>query len=203
MKKLNLGSGPNSAKGWINYDWGLLPFLAKYRLTSIFTSLSLLPKIYNCQWPKIELIDLRKELPDEDGSVNYIYCSHLLEHFEKYQSLKLLRECRRILKRGGMMRIVLPDLEKVIDEYRDADSFNREFYGYDKDKYVGILGKLQLLFLRGHEWMYDKKSFRNLLKEAGFKNIKLRSIKKGKFPNINKLDLDVHKRLSFYYECQK
>ena len=91
MVKINLGSGPVSAKGWKNYDWGLLPILGKYRLTSIFIKIGILPKTYDWQWPKIELVDIREGLPDSDKSVDYIYCSHVLEHFEKNEALSILR----------------------------------------------------------------------------------------------------------------
>jgi len=51
--------------------------------------------------------------------------------------------------------------------------------------------------------MYNKKTFRELLKECGFKNIKICSIGKGRVPNLDKLDLSSHKELSFYCEAEK
>jgi predicted SAM-dependent methyltransferase len=201
MIKINLGSGPASAKGWINYDWGLLPILGKYRLTSIFVKLRLLPKNYDWKWPKIQLVDISGALPNEDNSVDFIYCSHVLEHFEKNEAIKILKECRRVLKTKGRIRIVLPDLDKIIGRYNDSDSFNREFFGFDKDLYVGILGKIKRLFLRGHEWMYNTKSAVELLKESGFRKVRRCSFRKGRIPNIEILDLDQHQRISLYLEA--
>ena len=191
MRKINLGSGPNSARGWINYDWGLLPILGKYKLTSIFIKVNLLSKDYDWKWPKIKLVNIKERLPEENNSVDYIYCSHVLEHFEKNEAIKILRECRLVLKESGRIRVVLPDLKKIVDGYTEAELFNREFFGYDKDLYVGILGKIKKFFIRGHQWMYDVNSARNLLKEAGFKNVKKYFYRKGLVPNLDKLDLKI------------
>lgn len=202
MRKINLGSGPRSALGWINYDWGLLPFLGKYRFTSILVKTKILSDSYNWLWPKLELVDIRKTLPDEDESVDYIYCSHVLEHFEKDEAIKILKECRRVLKNKGILRIVLPDLKKIIKYYENGDKFNREYFGFDKDLYNGFLGRIKRLFIRGHQWMYDAESAKNILKEAGFNKIIECSFRKGKTPNINVLDLEQHKKISFYLEAE-
>lgn len=201
MKKINLGSGPVSVKGWTNYDWGLLPFLGKYRISSIFVFLKLLSKEYDWKWPKIEMVDIRNKLPDEDFSVDYIYCSHVLEHFEKFETKEILIECHRVLKRKGVLRIVLPDLKKLIVNYKDADNFSREFFGFDKDLYNGILGRLKRIFIRGHQWMYDTDSIKKLLKECGFKKIKVYSYRRGTIPQLKNLDIAQHEKLSLYLEA--
>ena len=201
MRKLNLGSGPNSARGWINYDWGLLPFLGKFKLISILVTIGLLDKSYDWKWPKISLVNINDELPDENKSVDYIYCSHVLEHFEKEEAVKILKECRRVLKDKGLIRIVLPDLSKIIKNYKDAEQFNREFFGFDKDLFIGPLGKLKRIFIREHQWMYDLSSAKILLKESGFNEIRICSFRKSKVPDIDKLDLEQHKKISLYLEA--
>ncbi len=203
MRKLNLGSGPNSARGWINYDWGLLPFLGKLKLTTTLVKLGLLDKSYDWKWPKITLVNIKNDLPDEDESVDYIYCSNVLEHFEKYESTAVLKECQRVLKKDGIVRVIVPDLKKMIENYTSADNFNREYFGYNKDQYNGIIGRFKRFFIRGHQWMYDSNSFYELLKEIGFSNIKEYKFRKGELPNLDKLDLEMHKKLCIYYECKK
>lgn len=203
MRKLNLGSGPNSAKGWINYDWGLLPLLGKFKLSPLLIKLHLLDKSYDWKWPKIKFVDLRGELPDADNSVDYIYCSNVLEHFEKHESIAILKECQRVLKMGGIIRVVMPDLTKLIENYTSADNFNQEFFGYNKDQYDGVIGKFKRLFIREHQWMYDKNSFNEILTEVGFLNINEQQFRIGELPNLDKLDLEMHKKLCFYYECKK
>jgi len=96
---------------------------------------------------------------------------------------------------------VLPDLNKIIKNYEGADKFNREYFGFDKDLYVGFLGKIKRLFIRGHQWMYDTNSAKQLLKEAGFKNIKSCSFRKGSVPNLESLDIEQHRKISLYLEA--
>jgi predicted SAM-dependent methyltransferase len=197
---VNLGCGPSGIEGWINYDWGMLPLMAKTQpILKLLVSLGVLSDRYLVKWPKFRLVDIRKRLPLSDKSVDYIYCSHVLEHLEKWEAESILKECRRVLKKKGVLRVVLPDLEKVISRYRPgkADEFCREFYGFDKDKKY-----LFSMFIRGHEWMYDKQSFLELLKNAGFENVEVSDRLKSKLPDVDKLDLPVHEELSVYYEIK-
>jgi predicted SAM-dependent methyltransferase len=198
--KLNLGSGPSGIEGWINYDWGMLPILGKYpMIRSLMIKIGLLSKDYDLRWPKIKLVDIKKRLPLNDNSVDFIYCSHVLEHFEKWEAEKILKECKRVLKKGGVLRIVLPDLGKLVRYYESADKFCREIYGFDKDKIWGI----RKYFIRGHQWMYDVDSFKELLGNASFKKILDKSWRKGKCPDLERLDLELHKDLSLYLEIEK
>ena len=93
MIKINLGSGPVLAKGWINFDYGLLPLLGKLGLIKLAWKLGLIDKSYVVEWPKIRYFDIRRRLPFGDKSVDFIYCSHVLEHFEKFEGKKILSEC--------------------------------------------------------------------------------------------------------------
>jgi len=196
--KLNLGSGPSGIGGWLNYDWGVLPILSKLPLIrKIFVIFGFIDNNYDISWPKIRLVNILYKLPLGSESVNYIYCSHVLEHFEKYQAINILNECYRVLKKGGVMRIVLPDLKKLVAQYNNAEEFNRKFFGYDKDK-----KSLFNYFIRGHRWMYDEKSIVGLLVNI-FDKINIVSWQSGACPNIRALDLKSHKDHSLYIEVKK
>ena len=196
---INLGSGPNGIDGWVNYDWGVLPLLGKFPLLrNLMIKIKLLPSNYAISWPKIRLHDLRKRLPMNDNSVDFIYCSHVMEHFEKYETEALLRECKRVLKKNGKVRIVLPDLKKMVVSYKGADNFCREFFGFDKDKKYGLMA----YFIRGHQWMYDKKSLQSILKKNGFSKVVECKFRRGECPDIERLDYEGHKKISMYLEAQ-
>lgn len=208
-KKLlvNLGSGPSGIKGWDNLDWGLLPLINKFPIIpKILCNFGLLNKNYLVVWPKIRLCDITKKLPYKDNSVDFVYCSHVLEHFDKWQTLNILRESNRIMKKDGVMRIVLPDLEKVFEVYRKEgpNEFCRVMWGFEKDvSPSSFINLIQRRFIRLHQWMYDKKSFEDVVKSVGFKKIKWVDCKKGEMLDIKKLDLEVHKELSMYVEIKK
>jgi len=53
--------------------------------------------------------DLRKPLPIEDEQVDTILSEHFFEHIPYKDGLKLVNECYRVLKKGGNMRIAVPD----------------------------------------------------------------------------------------------
>lgn len=92
MKMVNLGCGDRFNDSWENYD-------------------------FYSEKKEVKFIDLRKSLPFKNESIDCIYNSHVLEHFEKYKAKYFLQEIYRVLKPGGIIRVVVPDLEKICREY--------------------------------------------------------------------------------------
>ncbi|MBB05373.1 MAG: methyltransferase type 11 [Pseudooceanicola sp.] len=92
MKLLNLGCGQKYHKDWINID---------------FVSNS----------DNVISHNLLEGIPLDDKSVNVVYHSHVLEHFSKIDGLNFLKECFRVLKPSGIIRIAVPDLESIAKEY--------------------------------------------------------------------------------------
>jgi len=92
MKKLNLGCGDQFNSTWTNVD--ISP-----RSTSVLRH------------------DLRQPLPFDCDSFDIVYHSHVLEHFDKQDAPVFLEECVRVLSSGGVIRVVVPDLERIIHEY--------------------------------------------------------------------------------------
>jgi len=70
--------------------------------------------------PEVQAHDIATGLPFAEGRFEAVYASHVLEHFEPDAGLRLLRECRRVLRPGGIVRIVVPDLEAIVRAYLEA-----------------------------------------------------------------------------------
>lgn len=103
---------------------------------------------YHPDWCNIDLVasskdviqhDIRQGLPFADNSFDAVYHSHVLEHLTPQQGEKLIRECGRILAPGGILRIVVPDLEritrlylKMLDQAWDGSSESEENYEWMK-----------------------------------------------------------------------
>ncbi len=65
---------------------------------------------------------LSGRLPFPDASFDVVYHSHLLEHLPAEAALPFLKECRRVLQPGGVLRVVVPDLEQIAQLYLQAVS---------------------------------------------------------------------------------
>jgi len=139
--------------------------------------------------------DLRRGIPFEEGTFDLVYHSHLLEHIDHEQVLDFLRECYRVLKRGGVLRVVVPDLESWARHYvASLDSQPRSASTAEHEQIIaGLLEQMvrripttrdaQPRFVRflesaflgdslstgwAHRWMYDQYTLGALLLRAGF-----------------------------------
>jgi predicted SAM-dependent methyltransferase len=101
MKKLNLGCGYNFHPEWVNID-------------------------FQSTGKGVIAHNLLLGIPFPDNSFDVIYHSHVLEHFSESEGKKLINECFRVLKKGGIIRIAVPDLEKIVVEYLSLLKQNRE-----------------------------------------------------------------------------
>jgi predicted SAM-dependent methyltransferase len=92
MPKLNVGSGPNYLDGWVNLD-----------------ACDLFKRDYAVNLPDDKLSALfGKDYADE------IFMSDVMEHFYRWDGIEVLKDFFAVLKPGGLMSIVTPDLEKII-----------------------------------------------------------------------------------------
>ena len=67
--------------------------------------------------PHVRAYNLLKGLPYPDHRFEAVYHSHVLEHFPREKAADFIRECFRVLKPGGIIRVVVPDLEDIVREY--------------------------------------------------------------------------------------
>jgi predicted SAM-dependent methyltransferase len=226
--KVNIGSGINVADGWINYDRAIYFQLSKYRfLWKLLYTFKLKDKrayeVLNAA-RSIVRRDVRKGLPLKGESVDFIYCSHFLEHVRHEDAIKVLRECHRVLKKDGWIRVVCPDLEFLVDKYLKEDlgyfrvrAKSELSQAFIKSLMVTDERSTAKRFLFGvidydihrHQYMYDYSSLKTLLQSAGFDHVEKVGFKQGVTPDIDKLDdrvtgIPENRQLeSIYLEAQK
>ncbi len=155
--KLNIASGGYDIPGWINID---LPPAADLKL--------------NVTWG----------LPLRSGSCRLVFCSHFLEHlYYPDETLRFLKEVRRVLGRAGVLRVVVPDIGDCFRAYAAND---REYFESRKKIWEWAKRcKTHLLLFLGyagagvrpeifdrHKFGYDFATLRLLLLEAGFKTVR-------------------------------
>ena len=67
--------------------------------------------------PEVMRWDLRRALPFRNGAFAAVYHSNILEHFRRPDASTFMKECFRMLKPGGILRVATPDLERICRLY--------------------------------------------------------------------------------------
>jgi predicted SAM-dependent methyltransferase len=188
-QKLHIGCANVAPADWINLDGSWNAWAARYPvLKRVVKSLGLVPEEQSSiPWPKNILVhDVRKGLPFPEESLSAIYASHLLEHLYFEEARQLLRECFRVLESGGVIRLVVPNLQVLVGEYlreRDSEGPLRDSPGDRLCRRLAMRppqqGRGHLLYrlyssvkdFHTHKWMYDGESLGRHMSEAGFVSI--------------------------------
>jgi predicted SAM-dependent methyltransferase len=175
---VNVGSGPSSPEGWMSIDGSWQAWLAARGVAAPLARLLTGRDVGH--WPKgIVCRDVRRGLGLAPGSASVVFSSHLIEHLHRSEALSLLRDAHRALQRGGVCRVVTPDLGGLVDEYVKGRGRNDAAGDRLQD---GLLlhpaeppttGALLGWYRRAtafdhHKWVYDGESLCALFREAGF-----------------------------------
>jgi len=154
IKKLQIGCQSQLLDDWLNVD--------------------LQPKD-----DRVAFMDATEPFPSQDHVFDYVFSEHMIEHITFTQGLFMLRECYRVLKPGGKIRIATPNLQFLISLYKEPKTPIQNKYvetsirRYFKEE-VPVMDTLVINnFFRdwGHQFIYDEKALRYVMKEAGFKDI--------------------------------
>lgn len=200
---LHLGCGLQAPTDWLNVDGSIQAAFVRYpRLKKFLVKARLYPKSQaEIPWPTNVLrLDIRKTFPWPEGRFDAVYSSHTLEHLYRDEAAALLRESRRVLKSGGICRVVVPDLRVMVQRYWDKKDNPLEAAGAAEI----LIGSLQLqppssergwvglyhrlLGSHQHKWMYDAASLEALLLETGFKDVTHPTFGLGRMPKIAQVE---------------
>lgn len=146
------------------------------------------------------VLDLAKPLPFPDNSVERLYSSHVLEHFYFNDLLKLLSECKRVLKPSGVFSASVPNARIYIEAYAKLESFDPATYcryapAYNYNSKIDFLN--YMAYMDGHHrYMFDEENIIAILGKAGFRNSRLRPFDAG-------LDMPERDFQSIYVQAEK
>ncbi|WP_062307740.1 class I SAM-dependent methyltransferase [Polynucleobacter sinensis] len=151
-----------------------------------FERLPLIGKLYvknEKRFPSnVEYGDITKGLPVNNNSCDAVYCSHVLEHLSLKDCKIALINTYKILKPGGVFRLVLPDLEYLIRIYIEKSRAGVGFPALEFMKASGLGLESRNRGIKGvflsafgnsqHFWMWDFQSLARELEHAGFGGIR-------------------------------
>jgi predicted SAM-dependent methyltransferase len=168
--KLQIGGGPRRLDGWLNAD--IEPA------------------------GDILYLDATRPFPLRDGEFQFVFSEHMVEHVEFAGAQAMMRECHRVLRPGGTLRVVTPNLAVVAALVADCrseaqqqhyDHFLRHFIpaGHPATK-----ASAANAFFRswGHRFIYDEATLRQLLESAGFAEVVRRPIGQSDHPELTGIE---------------
>lgn len=170
--RLHLGSGRFNKEGWVNVDLVGAPVEVAWNVT--------------------------RRLPFADGCADAVFHEHLLEHLPLEQGTSLLRECYRVLRPGGILRIGVPDAGSYARSYAgEGDLLARVRPG----RPTPFLALQEVFYSDGHCVAYDEETHIYVCQAAGFIDVQPRSFGQTRLEPSPDGD---HRRLeSLYVECAK
>lgn len=180
---LNVACGPQVLDGFVNLD--LLP--ASGRVIA---------------W------DCRRSVPAADGAAAGIRAEQFVEHLEPREELPaFLGDCRRALKPGGVLRIIVPDAGRYLQAYcaPDLSGFRAlevpDPFPSDLPTRMDVVNHI---FHQWHEhrWGYDFETLNHRLKAAGFAKAQPMTYGSSLLPALAQ-DRDVHAPYSLYVDAVK
>jgi len=152
-RKLQIGGGWRLLDGWLNSD------------------IELAPGVFH--------MDATKPFPLADSAFSYVFSEHMIEHIDYADAVSMLRECHRVLRPGGVIRIVTPNLRALIELLASARSgIRREYYEFFSRHFLPegqppTDACVANAFVRawGHRFIYDEPTLRGLIEGAGFSGV--------------------------------
>ena len=156
--KLQLGAGRNVLPGWLNTD--IRPRSAK-----------------------VAYLDATRRFPFADQTFHYVFSEHLIEHLKYEHGLHMLRECWRVLRPAGVLRIATPGLDTIVGLIARPHSAVQEHYiKRAVDEHIPWADTYRASFVINnffwdfrHLFVYDAETLVAAMKSVGFVDVRRHS----------------------------
>jgi len=168
--KLHIGSGWRRLEGWLNTDIELVPDVMQMDATTRF--------------------------PFADNTFEYLFTEHMIEHVPYPKGRSMLQECYRVLRPGGIIRVITPDLATIIGLYGpDQCSEQRQYLQWFFEAFLhdgsppnAVLAINAMFRLWGHQFLYDEATLTHSMTEAGFRTVQRHILGESPHPELQNLE---------------
>jgi predicted SAM-dependent methyltransferase len=167
VRKLHLGSGQNVFDGWLNTDRD--------------------PTV-----PRVIRLDAVEPLPFSDMTFDYVFTEHMISALTFDEGLACLRECCRVLRPAGRIRIATPDLARIAGLCGpEKNAAQQRYIEWAMSKFfpqtgapLAALVVNNFFYSWGHRFIYDRESLTYSLESSGFRNIEERRVGESPDPEL-------------------
>jgi len=156
VRRLQLGTGSNPYHGWLNTD------VVDYRRRN-----------------EVVYLDAREPFPLPDNAFDTAFSEHMIEHLTYADGMLCLRECHRVLRPDGRLRIATPSLRRIAALYaEELTDLQRRYLAWATGAFVKhsdialpgfVLNNIARNF--EHKFVYDEETLRHVLAVIGFVEI--------------------------------
>ena len=159
-RALQLGTGHNVLPGWLNTD------------------------VHVFRRGIVEYLDATHPFPIPAASFDFVYSEHQIEHIPLEAGDRMLAECFRVLRPGGVVRIATPDLERIArlahaplgaDEAYYVEYISR-MLGLPAPDPTRVINAMFRAFgpddASGHQFIYSFDTLAERLRAAGFADVR-------------------------------
>jgi len=173
-----------------------------YRHYSSWINIDIDPNIK----PKPDLVhDATKPFPYKNGSIDFIYSEHFIEHLTLDGAISFFKDSFRMLKQGGVIRTATFDLDELLKWHLPENP------NWKKDAHLDTLGLGYIqtraesfnIAMRnwGHQYVYNFEEIGRRLKEVGFSNISLCNFNKSSYKEL--CDMETRAESNLIVEATK
>lgn len=170
VPRLQIGGGWHRLEGWLDADLEMIPGVLQ--------------------------MDATRRFPFEDGTFQYVYTEHMIEHISREEGAFMLGECYRILRKGGVIRVVTPNLvaiaglcgENLSDIQQSYLSWLCSALPQQKLPHTTASAIDAMFRLWGHKFIYDEPTLAAAMRSAGFGSIVRRPLGESEHPDLRNLE---------------